>query len=104
MDDPMVVNAERYGVWQCGFCRTHHYGDVEECDCGFYPMEAYTNGKRVIVFGYPKSDLPDDESHNCDEMGCGSIGAHVLGNFTLSVEDNTREHRKSWHDVGLWWV
>ena len=34
----------------------------------------FHNG-RMVVFGCPD---PNDESHNCDAMGCGSVGPHVL--------------------------
>lgn len=71
---------------------------------GWYPIEAYTNGTRVIVRGYPKGDLPENIAHDCDMMGCTSAGAHVLGRFELLVPDNTPEHRKSWHERGLWWI
>jgi hypothetical protein len=38
-------------------------------------VDVYTNGAVMVVCGAPESD---DESHNCDEMGCGSVGPHVL--------------------------
>jgi hypothetical protein len=42
---------------------------------GWKRVEVYTNGAALVVCGKPDSD---DESHNCDEMGCGSVGPHVL--------------------------
>jgi hypothetical protein len=42
---------------------------------GYSRVQVYTNGAVVVVCGAPDSD---DESHDCDEMGCGSVGPHVL--------------------------
>lgn len=42
------------------------------------PVEAYETEKEIIVLGRPK---PDDDSHNCDALGCGSVGPHVLYRF-----------------------
>lgn len=38
--------------------------------------ECYETETEIIVLGYPG----DDESHNCDEMGCSSV-SHVLYRF-----------------------
>jgi hypothetical protein len=70
----------------------------------WYPIEAYTNGKQVIVMGYPVTGLPETGGHDCDMMGCGSVGAHVLGRFELVTADNTPAHRQSWHEAGLTWI
>ena len=34
---------------------------------GYTPIEAYENGEEIIILG-----TPEDESHNCDDMGCGT--------------------------------
>lgn len=39
---------------------------------GFKEVEAYTNGKKLVVLGEPGED------HNCDSMGCGSVHSHVI--------------------------
>ncbi len=38
-------------------------------------VTAEWHNHRLVVFGCPD---PADESHNCDAMGCGSVGPHVL--------------------------
>ena len=43
-------------------------------------VECYMTDKEIIVIGMPNSD---DESHNCDEMGCGSL-SHVIYRFDIS--------------------
>jgi len=54
---------------------------------GYHRIEAWTNGVRVVLLG----DAPDDETdpecemHNCDAMGCSSLGHHVLAR--LWVDD-----------------
>jgi len=48
---------------------------------GYEAVEAYANDKEVVVMGTPDSD---DESHNCDALGCGSIGSHVIARFSLT--------------------
>ena len=40
-------------------------------------VEAYVTTREIIVMGWP-SQNDDDESHNCDAMGCGSVGSHVI--------------------------
>lgn len=46
---------------------------------GYQRVDAYSDGKVLILLGSPDSN---DESHNCDEMGCGSMD-HVLYRFNL---------------------
>ena len=48
-------------------------------------VEAYLTDTEVVVCGEAPydEDLPEEEQHNCDEMGCGSIGPHVLYRFRL---------------------
>lgn len=45
----------------------------------YWKIEAYTNGHQIVVVGDPPAD-PEDEMlmHSCDEMGCGSVGPHVI--------------------------
>lgn len=51
------------------------------------PVEAYTDGHRLVVLGSPydvHDDSGEDESwHSCDEMGCGSVGPHVLASVVV---------------------
>ena len=48
-------------------------------------IEAYITEEEVVVCGESPydEDLPEEEQHNCDEMGCGSLGPHVLYRFWL---------------------
>ena len=39
---------------------------------GFWKINAFTNGYQIVVLGSPPNH------HNCDQMGCGSVGDHVL--------------------------
>jgi hypothetical protein len=60
--------------------------DFEQCDFqsikvwdkyipeGAKLVEAYETDKGFVIIGTPKSD---DESHNCDEMGCSTL-SHVV--------------------------
>lgn len=45
-----------------------------------------TAGGIVLVMGTPPDEEGGDEtpSHNCDEMGCGSVGGHVLERYRLA--------------------
>ena len=37
---------------------------------------------RLFQFGSPNDeDLPEEEKHNCDSMGCPSVGPHILQSF-----------------------
>ncbi len=54
-----------------------------EATTGWQPVLAYSNGTRVVVFGQPVDCDDEEGGHNCEEMGCGSAGAHVVGRFTL---------------------
>jgi hypothetical protein len=42
-------------------------------------IEAYVTDREIIVMGQPKED---DENHNCDAMGCGTL-SHVLYRLPL---------------------
>ena len=45
----------------------------------FWKLDAYTNGYQIIVFGIPPEQEEDNPLlHNCDAMGCGSVGPHLL--------------------------
>lgn len=68
----------------------HHLGnDLEEwCEVrvrkdlipkGATLVEAYLTEKEIVVMGQPKED---DENHNCDAMGCGTL-SHVLYRLRL---------------------
>lgn len=45
-------------------------------------IEAYLHNGKLIVMGWPDTEeetSDDDPSrHNCDDMGCGSVGSHVV--------------------------
>ncbi len=51
---------------------------------GFWEIKAFTNGYQIVVLGSPPDvedlDIPDDDprNHSCDQMGCSSVGDHVL--------------------------
>lgn len=45
-------------------------------------VEAYETEKEIIICGEPEEN---DESHNCDQMGCSSV-SHVLYRFK-KIED-----------------
>ncbi len=50
---------------------------------GFHKLdvtEVWTDGNEVVILGDPGYDEDDPETnpHNCDEMGCGAFGPHVL--------------------------
>jgi len=55
---------------------------------GFWKVpitEVYTDGFDIVFLGIPPTDELDDDdprAHNCDEMGCGSFGPHVLARYT----------------------
>jgi hypothetical protein len=42
-------------------------------------VEAYMTDREVVVMGDPD---PDDETHDCDAMGCGTM-SHVAARFPL---------------------
>ena len=49
------------------------------------PVEAvFQKGSQVVLLGSP------DETHNCDYMGCGSVGPHVLA-YAEIVADCSEE-------------
>ena len=35
-------------------------------------------GNEIVCYGTPYQDEPEEDSHNCDSMGCASVGGHVL--------------------------
>jgi hypothetical protein len=69
---------------------------------GWLPVEAWSDGKRVVICGTPADDeasgLPEEEWHNCDVMGCGSIGPHIVGIFELpnAIQLPTRKPFMEW--------
>lgn len=43
--------------------------------------EVWTDGSKLVIFGDPPDeDAFEDEAmgHDCDLMGCGSVGPHVI--------------------------
>lgn len=55
---------------------------VQNAPAGWEPIEAWTDGTRIIVLGTPPDEDQEPEpTHNCDAMGCGSFGPHVLAYF-----------------------
>ena len=55
-----------------------------ECVARFTVGSIYVGKGQVVVLGMPKSD---DESHNCDAMGCGQD--HVVYRARI-VEESAR--------------
>lgn len=50
--------------------------ELREPEASYKPhVTAEIHAGRLVVFGFPD---PEDESHSCDALGCGSTGAHVL--------------------------
>jgi hypothetical protein len=47
--------------------------DENGVPAGWTRVEAYTDGRRLVVLGEPE----EGEAHNCDAMGCGSF-SHVV--------------------------
>lgn len=57
---------------------------------GWRPIEGYMNNKYVIIVGTPENEpdewVDDDpRRHNCDEMGCGSAGPHILMRLIIPI-------------------
>ena len=40
-------------------------------------VEAYLTDREIIVMGWPPESDDEETGHNCDAMGCGSVGSHV---------------------------
>ncbi len=63
---------------------TDHPDDIPE---DYWRINAYTNGHQIVVVGSPPSEeeVEEDEMlmHNCDAMGCNSVGSHVLAYIPL---------------------
>jgi hypothetical protein len=51
--------------------------------------DVYTNGTVVILTGNVPTDEEDapELTHNCDEMGCGSVGPHVVARGVIDYWD-----------------
>ena len=43
---------------------------------GWHPVEAYTNGKEIVVLGKVPAQRTGENTHNCKEMGCDL--AHII--------------------------
>lgn len=53
---------------------------------------AYSDGDGVVVCGTPEPEADEDNpKHNCDEMGCGSVGDHVVERFRKSELTRLRD-------------
>jgi hypothetical protein len=83
-----------------------HDDDSRRTPKGFKKIEAYTDYKIVVIMGDPY--VLDGDNHNCDAMGCGSMG-HVMARLPILPEDTTLptdrllEAAKAvldWYDVG----
>jgi len=63
---------------------------------GYIQVEAYTNGQVIVLCGEPPSEErdPECELHNCDAMGCTSLGPHVL--YRGRVEDGRGAWLREW--------
>lgn len=58
--------------------------------------EAWLSGDTIVLLGRP-AELPIPEGHhNCDAMGCGSVGLHVLARIPvaelIALERHLDEH------------
>jgi len=53
-------------------------------------VEAYLTEREIVVMGQPKED---DENHNCDAMGCGTL-SHVLYRLPLPNKKLTDERHE----------
>ncbi len=52
--------------------------------------EVWTDGHRLVILGLPpdEDEIEDDElGHDCDQMGCGSFGPHVIAIGTYLYGD-----------------
>jgi hypothetical protein len=48
-------------------------------------VAVYRKENRLVILGIP------DEGHNCDYMGCGSVGPHVIAHATLENHNTEME-------------
>lgn len=46
-------------------------------------IEAYETAREFVIMGWPE---PDDENHNCDAMGCGTL-SHVVARFPKDIAE-----------------
>lgn len=45
--------------------------------------DVFTNGYQLVILGIPSDeDLPEEQQHNCDQMGCGNL-SHVLARIPI---------------------
>ena len=68
---------------------------ADDCPAGYEPVQAYTNGKEIVVIGQPEHD-----DHNCDAMGCGQN--HVIARIALAQPTPARgegENVTCEHDI-----
>ena len=54
----------------------------EDVPDGYCFVEAYTNGKEIVIPGEPD----EDDNHDCDLMGCSTFG-HVAYRIQLKTEE-----------------
>lgn len=52
-------------------------------------VEAYRTEREIIVMGWPPESDDEETGHNCDAMGCGSCGSHVI--YRLSLPNDQAE-------------
>ena len=73
-----LVLERRVGLLE----KDHPEPNVPEGYVKLRAIEVWTNGERLVILGQPPDeDEVDPESeyaHNCDAMGCGSFGPHVI--------------------------
>ena len=53
---------------------------------GYQEVEAWTNDKEVVVLGDPPDEDEHPNAHNCDQMGRGSFGPHVIARTALGID------------------
>ena len=66
-------------------CRCGH--PVVKIPAGHRAVEAYMSDTEIVVLGHVESD---DETHSCDAMGCGSLGAHVVERLIRNARPASR--------------
>lgn len=54
-------------------------------------QEVYVGKGLVVVCGDPSecaASCDHESCHNCDAMGCGSVGPHVIARYRLAPSDD----------------
>ena len=62
----------------------------------YWKIDAETNGYQILIWGTP-ADVQDENDpayHNCDAMGCPSVGGHIVAIIPLSQDYNLEKTTK----------